>query len=67
MNYIHQSPAEIDKNLNDIFKQVVVNRDWKNHNADLVTIYNQDEQSRGAVVDALRSIMLKIMVIPQVQ
>ena len=40
MNYIHQTPAEIEQNLNDIFKQVVVNRDWKNHHADLVTIYN---------------------------
>ena len=40
MNYIHQTPEEIETNLNEIFKQVVVNRDWKNHHTDLVTIYN---------------------------
>jgi len=25
------SPEEIENNLNEIFKQVVVNRDWKAH------------------------------------
>ena len=59
------SPEEIENNLNEIFKQVVVNRDWKSHQNEIIQIYNSDDENRKNTVDALRSIMLKIMVIPQ--
>jgi len=63
---IRLNPDEIDQNCNDIFKQVVVNRDWKNHQQELLNMYNSDnEQYRELLVDSLRTIMLKIMVIPQ--
>lgn len=55
---------EIETELNDMFKQVVVNRDWKNKEQELVEMYNADSKSKDAIVDCLKIIMLKIMVIP---
>ena len=58
---------EIETELNDMFKQVVVNRDWKNHEQALIGMYQGDQKSKEAIVDCLKIIMLKIMVIPQSQ
>lgn len=60
-----RSYDEIETELNDMFKQVVVNRDWKNHEHELVGMYNGDAKSKDAIVECLKIIMLKIMVIPQ--
>lgn len=55
---------EIETELNDMFKQVVVNRDWKNHEQELVEMYQVDIKAKDSIVECLKIIMLKIMVIP---
>ena len=50
--------------LNEIFKQVVVGRDWKNHASDVFELYTKE---RSEVIKGLESIVLKIMVIPAAQ
>lgn len=47
--------------MNEIFKQVVVGRDWKNHAVDVYELYSKE---RSEVVKGLETIILKIMVIP---
>jgi hypothetical protein len=50
--------------LNDMFKQVVVARDWKTHTASLLEMM---QTQPGVLIEALTEIMLKVMVIPPKQ
>ena len=56
---------QLEESLTDIFKQVVVNRGWDQHAQELISIYSSDTKSRENLVDILKYIMLKIMVVPQ--
>ena len=47
--------------MNEIFKQVVVGRDWKMHASDVYDLYNNEAKE---VIRSLESIVMKIMVIP---
>ena len=55
---------EIRTQLNEIFKQVVVGRDWKSHTTEVMDLFERDEPE---VIASLESIVLKIMVIPPAQ
>lgn len=56
--------SETRAQINDIFKQVVVGRDWKSHANAVYQLYKTE---RSEVVKSLESIVLKIMVIPASQ
>lgn len=52
---------QMKSQLNDMFKQAVVARDWKTHTASLLEMM---QAQPGMLIEALTEIMLKVMVIP---
>ena len=47
--------------LNDLFKQAIVGRSWKNKESEVVSLCKMDVMG---FADAIKSIMIKIMLIP---
>ena len=53
--------SETRPSLNELFKQVVVGRDWKSHATEVYELYRKDQKE---VIKGLESIVMKILVIP---